>query len=401
MTEQIDYDPNTVLEALNNKADRDLNNVTDGTYQVLTTKNITNCITKIPQDIKLELNDGTLMLKAGSKLYIPNGFESDGTTLKFDEIVLDKDYNRSTTTTATGYSLLYFNINNQDDNYKLSLVTVNGDATKHSYSGDTAPTEFVSGIAYWYDTQNNIVKNTLNSGSDWEEGFSLPLAIISYTPNTFTSIDQVFNGFGFIGSTIFALPGVEGLIPNGRNTDGSLNNTKFTTTEVKTYTSTSDENFEIKLYESGSIDWWYVSYIQDKNININTDTNEITSACVIGNVIINEGRITSFNPKTTFQAIDRNNKEEIISWGMPDLTAGVNLTSGTTIPVNSLVYVASTRSAGNLARAYLDGEEMFKNEGGASTSDGSGATFLAPENSIYTSSGNFDKQIYYPLKGEI
>ena len=39
MTEQIDYDPNTVLEALNNKADRDLNNVTDGTYQVLTTKN--------------------------------------------------------------------------------------------------------------------------------------------------------------------------------------------------------------------------------------------------------------------------------------------------------------------------------------------------------------------------
>lgn len=94
-------------------------------------------------------------------------------------------------------------------------------------------------------------------------------------------------------------------------------------------------------------------------------------------------------------------KDMSMGWGMPDLTAGVNLTSGTTIPVNSLVYVASTRSPGNLARAYLDGEEMFKNEGGASTSDGSGATFLAPESSIYTSSGNFDKQIYYPLKGEI
>ena len=52
MTEQIDYDPNTVLEALNNKADRDLNNVTDGTYQVLTTKNITNCIKQFV--IKLE-----------------------------------------------------------------------------------------------------------------------------------------------------------------------------------------------------------------------------------------------------------------------------------------------------------------------------------------------------------
>jgi hypothetical protein len=34
---------------------------------------ITNCITSIPQDIKLELNNGTLTLKAGSKVYMPNG----------------------------------------------------------------------------------------------------------------------------------------------------------------------------------------------------------------------------------------------------------------------------------------------------------------------------------------
>ena len=33
---------------------------------------ITNCITKIPQDIKLELVDGTLTLKAGSKIYDGN-----------------------------------------------------------------------------------------------------------------------------------------------------------------------------------------------------------------------------------------------------------------------------------------------------------------------------------------
>lgn len=40
---------------------------------------ITNCITEIPQDIKLELKDGTLTLKAGSKVYIPNGFEANST----------------------------------------------------------------------------------------------------------------------------------------------------------------------------------------------------------------------------------------------------------------------------------------------------------------------------------
>ena len=33
----------------------------------------TNCITEIPNDIKLELSNGTLTLKAGSKVYVPNG----------------------------------------------------------------------------------------------------------------------------------------------------------------------------------------------------------------------------------------------------------------------------------------------------------------------------------------
>ena len=43
---------------------------------------ITNCITKIPQDIKLELSsEGILTLKAGSKVWYPNGKDSGGTLL--------------------------------------------------------------------------------------------------------------------------------------------------------------------------------------------------------------------------------------------------------------------------------------------------------------------------------
>ena len=57
----------------------------------LNTTQITNCITEIPQDIKLELVDGTLILKAGSKVYVPNGFEEDGVTKKFDEVVIESD----------------------------------------------------------------------------------------------------------------------------------------------------------------------------------------------------------------------------------------------------------------------------------------------------------------------
>ena len=375
MTEQIDYDPNTVLEALNNKADRDLNNVTDGTYQVLTTKNITNCITKIPQDIKLEISNETVTLKSGSVLR-----KADGTT-----IIVNEDKSISVAA-LTRKSLIGYSDNG------LYVLTV-----ENFFSRDTAPDNY--NIMVWLDTATKTIKYTTNKGVNWtERGDTLPLGEISSK----TSIDQIFNCFGYIGSTAFVLPGVEGLIPVGKNVNGSLNNKKqISVMSVKIFSvAITNGIFAIDgngILQTGNT----LVYDSNKNLNYLNGTT-LAYWCNCGTFSTDStGRITSFNPKATFQAIDRNDKEEIISWGMPDLTAGVNLTSGTTIPVNSLVYVASTRSAGNLARAYLDGEEMFKNEGGASTSDGSGATFLAPENSIYTSSGNFDKQIYYPLKGEI
>ena len=65
-------------------------------------KQISNCITEIPQDIKLELNsDYSITLKAGSKLYIPNGFETDGTTRKFDTKIIESDINFNASTYAT------------------------------------------------------------------------------------------------------------------------------------------------------------------------------------------------------------------------------------------------------------------------------------------------------------
>ena len=43
---------------------------------------ITNCITEIPQDIRLEFNNGSIILKSGSKLYIPSGRDAED-NLKF------------------------------------------------------------------------------------------------------------------------------------------------------------------------------------------------------------------------------------------------------------------------------------------------------------------------------
>ena len=166
---------------------------------------ITNCITKIPQDIKLEIDDSSLLvLKNGSKAYRGNG----------TVINITKDIKT-----------------NGGAAYPNKFIFVGGDlvlyVTDNVYSGDSAP----SGTLYlgdmWYDTANKAVKRY--DGSAWGGSYSLPICVCTTSGTGVTSINQVFNGFGFIGSCLFALPGVKLLMPNGRNSDGSLNNFEYTT----------------------------------------------------------------------------------------------------------------------------------------------------------------------------
>lgn len=176
-----------------------------------------------------------LTLKAGSKVYVPNGFESDGTTPKFDEFIttndtVDADFGNKSREVAF-------------------LMTKSASANKFSVwpnsivvSGTSAP-DF-SGSSYWgvwYDTANNIIK-IQNGTNEWktEYGFSLPFCLVSSSDSAVTSLDQIFDWCGFIGSTAFVLPGVKGLIPNGFNVDGTYKSIEFTTDRVLTTTRTWD-----------------------------------------------------------------------------------------------------------------------------------------------------------------
>lgn len=295
MTEQIDYDPNTVLEALNNKADRDLNNVTDGTYQVLTTKNITNCITKIPQDIKLELNDGTLTLKAGSKVYVPNGVGV------FDAVTISSDL--STTGYHDGQIMIFAQCSS------LSSTSINGitEALVYNAKSGTSPETSV-----YYNTSLNMIYR-YTSSSTYDLRFALPIAICTRTSSKITSIDQIFNGFGYIGSTIFALPGIEGLIPDGRNNDGSLNNIKFITEKVLIYNnSVLRLNANIALADKNINPQNIFIYDEKNNVNLSGGTRAIKFANVGNFAADSTGLITSLTPKFTFNAIDRNEIDNII-----------------------------------------------------------------------------------------
>jgi hypothetical protein len=211
-----------------NKANTSLSNLASTGKNIANwSNNVTNCITEIPQDIKLELNNGTLTLKAGSKVYIPNGFEADGTTPKFiEDIVIEDD---PIYVPKDGECFVYRNSNADGTSYLITNFT----------SGTTAPT---SNFIIWYDITNNLIKR-YNGGTFQDSGSSLPIAKITTANSSVVSIDQVFNGFGYIGSTVFALPGVKGLIPDGRNADGSLKNIEVTTTILKTYTNPSNYTF--------------------------------------------------------------------------------------------------------------------------------------------------------------
>lgn len=289
-------------------ANTDLSNLTASGANIGNwSSNVTNCITEIPQDIKLEINTSShvLTLKAGSKLYVPNGFEEDGTTPKFDIIITESDLPFGPTGSASAQGMVYI----KSDGTTLAQALSNT-------SGTTAPAD-----GMWYDTTTNLVKS-YSGGADTGSRYSFPIALATRTNGNWTSIDQVFNGFGYIGSTVFALPGVKGLVPDGRNADGTLKNVKFEISDIQTETFDSTATYNL-------IPWWIKTDGSaggtNANIKYHIDINKVLYDvdmtqrlyCNSGTVSISGGKITSFTPKTVFHILDWNDTEYMAHQAMP------------------------------------------------------------------------------------
>lgn len=262
-------------------------------------KNITNCITNIPQDIKLELNNGTLTLKAGSKVYVPNGVDTFDTYTATSDITLSAQ--------------LY-------NNSKIPLVYAEGYgivALVSQASGAIAsrPAASSSYLLY-YATDDN--KCYFDNGS-WVQ-CSFPIALVSRNNSVgYYSIDQVFNGFGYIGSTVFALPGVKGLIPNGRNTDGTLNNTEWVCSSVVIRTFSSSENHNMIFAFNGNyIGRDYIENVKyDEKLNLVFDGNNNWRNTIIGFGKLTSGVISNFRVKTAFHAVDYSEADFVVDFQRP------------------------------------------------------------------------------------
>ena len=283
-----------------------------------------NCYIKVNGSIWWQGGTGVLTLKAGSKVYVPNGFEADGTTTKFDEVVVPNDM-KTTNFWGDVRFVAY------SPNRGLLPMPVSA-----SFSSATQPS--TAQYALWYDTANNLVKFTSDNGATWLIGYSLPICTAYGTNGAIvTRIDQTFNGFGYIGSTVFVTKGVKGLIPNGRNEDGTLNNIEITTQKVMTKTDTGTHNFTMLFTEYDLQNYLTVNYDAESNYNLSSNNGVITR-CVGGTFSRTDGVISNFNPKLPFRAVDYSDSSTVSGWSMPsnkyiDLTLGA---SGTkyTAPAN-------------------------------------------------------------------
>ena len=300
---------------------------------------ITNCITEIPQDIKLEINNGIITLKAGSKVYNGNG------VLKTTDIS---------------------SVNANYDGQVLIALSKDFDVLLTGFvPGETVselPTSTASFKIYYNTTDKKCYLDTTDG---WQE-CSLPIALGTSTVSSWVSIDQVFNGFGFIGSTIFALPGVKGLSPNGNDSlTGIKKNNIISIENILTYTCPNiTANVILDLYankiaiNSQAFDKPTTDLIFfDEINNYNYAGLGISNDIWVGSARIENGKIVLFNPKHPISLIDKNDSSWVAQQAMPskkyiNLELGISGTVYTAVANGYIQLVKQATAANQYLVAY-------------------------------------------------
>ena len=323
----------------------------------------TNRILEIPQVVKYatELNNKSYRLKIlkGTTYYVPSGFEADGVTPKFS----------IRTTTADNYVQNNFwsdyaaNVEMVFIYFKDDVTVFNSQARVGSNvtSGETAPTQFLANCALWYDTKNNYVKFTDDSGANWYNA-SLPL-LIGSPLNTISDsqpingwvngVTQVFNGIGFIGSTMFSLPGIKYAIANGRNETLLPKTDMYETTGVKTFTFSS--------YRANN-----KIVIIDNELNIRGDAYYDGDI----NLYYNNGS-KSYHPIA------------VLGYATTQTTAPYNIISLKQCMVDSFV-TANASNFSVVGESIISGMGMPSNKYDVLTFGASGTSYIAPANGYFT-----------------
>ena len=153
--------------------------------------------------------DGSITLKAGSKIYNPNG---DFNILENDIKMLN--YNSSSS------QLICCATYNEDGTISNGMAVT--DNSKCMISDSEPAWSDITPRRFWFDKLNKKLYTYAPSSSEKSAECSLPFACVtSESGKGITSIKNIFNGFGYIGKLQYVLPNVKYSIPNGFNEDST------------------------------------------------------------------------------------------------------------------------------------------------------------------------------------
>ena len=338
---------------------------------------ISNCILETFQNIYADCQSTGLTLRKGSIFIVPYGTSAPtmevGDTLNGGTIVdvdwdgeklfyyvkLDADI--TLTTSGTGTLPFYL--------YVSPEGTVLGETLPDCYAQDTAPVDIPESVI-WYDTTNNYVKVTLDTGSSWTQGHSLGLCVVNKTTGgVISELNQLLSPITYCANVLFLSKGTKLLFPDGRNADGTCKNIEVTTQKTilrlldlsATETNAGlfavyndDGNIEISIQSSQTWNFgnrlttpaytkFYVTPDSQgyQQTGSNTEIYNKNYLVHIGTTSRTNGKVTFLEnrPFKTFAALDMNNTAYISKQSMPGRTYAL----------------LSVQSSGKLYKAPADG----------------------------------------------
>ncbi len=322
---------------------------------------ITNCLKEIPQRIKYTLENGTLTIKAGSVVIVPYGTEDKTADLLKGATFINekfKVYDTQYTEDSDGKGKFFVWVELQKDLDIITLETISltgfliglDDAIGNGYwsaanlsSGSSFPLSPQNTDVFYHVTNNRVY---LYRQSQWvttdlagNDFLILPPIMFTGANKQIVSVDQVLNGMGVIGSTVWVDKGVKGLVPIDRNeADGTLINEEVTidkfviatfpdnvsVSAVVSYELADGNqipNAHIAAHESqfyfettsqptsSSFKWFdktrNIQYYHNDNVTAFTRLYRIKNL-ELAMVVVSSGKIISFAPKLPFRAADEN-----------------------------------------------------------------------------------------------
>lgn len=359
----------------------------------LKTTQLTNCLLEVPQRIKYTLDNGTLTIHAGTVCIVPYGTEDltsefpVGSTFLNDNFkVVDTQYMYPQTPTVNGTEGKFFvwvevmsDIVDTSTNggtversvqleisetYTYVTETFNTQSSTEEYTGTDNMTT--------YRTDLNLVQFNIQGTLKSTVG-SLPLMrVVANDTGAYGSIKQVFNGLGYIGSTVWVDKGVKGLIPNGRNEDGTLRNDEVVTDKVLTYDagSLTRTGCLIIITKEQALSWsTTISYEEDLNLYKSKQSGLLYSVVGCGSFNMTDGVISNFQPKQPFRAVDwsdYNNNISTIQTSMirpPNYSAFIGLTPKTGMVIDEdcwLQIITKHVDRSNTRTMTLDGLPIIR-----------------------------------------